>query len=1545
MAKNCKLAFLDKNGNKSASYYGNLHLGEVTARRLYLEAMAPVAFTKFSKKMEKVNKMLELSRSIQLPTEERNTYKLSAKMGGKDLNRMTEWLGSVTGKVFRMEETARQVAETQLGKDMVKANPEAYDTTELALKKLQNGQKGTIGIKLKDFPAAELAAKAWVADPANAEKWEKKWKKVVALWDHKREAGTDIHDLIERFVLERNKLVKDKDGWWDIDAAKNTALEGMDYKDDHKHLLDQIDTFLDKVGGDGSKMRFEPEVCLWDSELEIAGRIDLLAFDEHGRAYIFDYKTKERGKEWLFDAKFDRMPDPMGELFANRETDGALQTAGYRLILERMGIPVVETKIIYIEADVVDEGDKFRYTNFGHKKDVNLRNYRTQLGRAFLKKNGTDINKKDTIEPGKWKSANDIMQYVSDHETLDGVMNIKRSVAYKLNKLKTTPEGRDYFINDNTGKKVFFKSPEKAEREAQLTEYYEEEKLADRAARLSGELIEFFHKEQKSWNSKKSANAQTEVEQARARQARSILKGITEDTHSLEQLNNSYGFSDISSTVLLAINKVTREAKIINVNNRLENPFNINEDTRKSKTHNTIFGKFHSNQTIQRKYKGVEGLQATDTNLKFLRSGIIAMELKKQGVIKSIESVVDGAITGSDDATAPPVTMNMRDILVQINVLNDIAEESGLQSAYYKELFNDKELTDPANWNNNNVAELTRLLSGGITNNFDKKQTKGVLDAINQFNAGEIKQQDLVKELMANRKRLAKSLVQEGGKREDASRVMYQHRDYVLLCKVILEYLDIELSMGDTSGELTWESKARTTSRMGNLAISRLDWQVKNDKEQLARKFHEWNNEHKSLLKELKAGNNGSNDNIFDEMFLSKSTLKRTEDSDVKDLHNMFKLKEAGSPGLTKAQNDYIRFFNKSVKDGFGQILTGADKTRLDEGKSWKEGQIPMMRQSGRSKVKETENLMQKIKVSLTTELNKDIKNTEKNFDEISAYIKGKFTEQLNRGAGEISQGRLDMLGVDPDGVRNSDDIMGLETHLEHVLNNFMVETGKIAEFETTLGAYNSINMIAWIDQNEHFKNSDDIRQYMDEYIKMIVLEEFNDESTLGKFVDKSSTIISKAAFAFTLSQPLLEAGTNLFGSTSAMISQMMMGKQKRFSPKSWFKAGAMILGDAAKGMTSKDATVAQAIVRTFSLYSSDAGALGSDEFQETRAKMTFWKSAFYLNNLPFKMFRTQAFIAELVHEGIADALTVDEHGNLVYNPEHDKRFESIFEKDGTLKDKDKLVGDKDKVKARALYDFLLEQLEKEGGVSADGKPLRPIFNAESISKKDYSRSLFGTMDSDSKTTGQLQATWRSLFKFRSWAISKKDNYWTKTSKSKVRGHTNWVVDETHEDGGYYDFQHATMEGIIQTLGFIGKNILDIQNTVTDGKGKSLKDAVWGDLDRNQKENIAKMTSDLMMWGVLIGLFGLLFDDEYWKKGEGKLVAKTLNNAVMDLNILSTFTSMTETSPFAAIGYLQRTLGACYDSAGYLATGEAGKGMNRFASTLGVTKNVAAFIE
>ena len=75
---------------------------------------------------------------------------------------------------------------------------------------------------------------------------------------------------------------------------------------------------------------------------------------------------------------------------------------------------------------------------------------------------------------------------------------------------------------------------------------------------------------------------------------------------------------------------------------------------------------------------------------------------------------------------------------------------------------------------------------------------------------------------MANRKRLAKSLVQEGGKREDASRVMYQHRDYVLLCKVILEYLDIELSMGDTSGELTWESKARTTSRMGNLAISRL---------------------------------------------------------------------------------------------------------------------------------------------------------------------------------------------------------------------------------------------------------------------------------------------------------------------------------------------------------------------------------------------------------------------------------------------------------------------------------------------------------------------------------------------------------------------------------------------------------------------------------------------------------------------------------------------------------------------------------------------------
>lgn len=1535
----CKLIYLDKHGRKASAYYDNLHLGHSIAESIFIESMAGDALVNFQVKKMSIHDMLAFSRSISLPTETRNTYMLP---NGKELGRMTEFLSEVTRAEFRELEVAMKVSVTQKAKFLLFSNPENYGTTESELKKLRGDYKDGRNIKLKDFPQALADAEAWAANPNNEEEFKKSYEKVLSLWKHKREAGTDIHDLIERYVLERNKLIPDKEGWIDVEVAENNALGDMPYADDHRKLLKQIEKFLHGVGN-GRDIKFEPEVVLWDEELELAGRIDLLAYDGEGRVWVFDYKTKETDTDWKFDQEGFAMPDPISELHANKETDGALQTSGYRLILERMGIQVVESKILYIEADVVDDGDKYRYTNFNHKKDVILKYYRSQLGKVFMKTKGKDINYTRKIEPGTMGNVNDIMEYIAGEKSLMSGGSIESRVTRELNKVHTSKEGKDFFFNTLKNRNEFYKSKSIEDRKAQLREYFKALEDSDPIDKLADSFINFFNKDQKLWNTGVSESKQSDRDLSRAIQARSVLSGITKETHTLEKVNSIYGFNEIPSNVFLAVSRTTGEAKIITIGVAKSKGILLNEDPKNYNSHNNFMGKFMSNKSINSNYD-IDGLPATTSSLRLISGGILAMELKKQGIIKSVSSIVNGTISGYEENTERPQSISMRDILSNVKVLKDVAEKSNMLSSYYKDLFNDRDLNDPLKWKNNTIDELFTLINNGLTG-LKAPDAEELSNSIRRFRGKMIRQEDMVKDLIQKRKLLALSLVKVGGTREDTSRILSQHRDYVLLTRAILEYIGIELEIGDMSKKLSWDKNARTLSRVANKAIAQLDWQLKNDRLNLTRTFKNWNNEHKKLIRALKDAHVGPLNTLFNDMYLTDATLNRTPETDVNKLYDLFKLKDPSDKSLNVAQANYIRFFNKSVKEGYISITDGKSRKGIEDGITWTEGDIPLMSKSGRTQIEEEKNLLSKIKLILKDGVNRDVKNTEETFDAISTHISSRFVSQL-RDSGVshgIADNRLLAMQLDANGDRmHGVEPKELETHLEHILNNFMKDAHRIVEFDTTVGAYNSLNMISYIEQNEFFNSTEEIRDFMDNYIKMFMLDEYKDEGKTGKNLDKAGSLVSKAAFGFSMSQPILEGATNLFASTSAILSQVIMGSQKRFNIKDWAEAGARIIADRSQGKTPKDGKVAEAIVDTWSLYGGDFNALGSTEFQEARKKLTLSKAGFYLNNLPFKMFRTQLFIAEFNHLGIMKALSVDENNNLTYDATKDKRFEGIFDAKGNVKE---VLTDDVLIKKRSLYNLLVKELGKEGGLDENGKPLRPIFNAEAISMLDYSRSLLGSMDKDSHVMWQHYAVGRQLIKFKSWGAAKISNYWTSREMSKTVGYSVWVKDDSHPDGGYHDFQKASMEGIMQTLGILTRDItLALKNGSEDGRLSSVKEVFTG-LERRQKENLSRLTSDLIVLAILVGLKAAFFDDEYWKKGEGKLVAKTLHNAAMDLNILQIASSMSSSSPFATIGYLQRTAGALYSAVGYLATGDGDKGLERFASITGVTKGAYALYE
>ena len=121
------------------------------------------------------------------------------------------------------------------------------------------------------------------------------------------------------------------------------------------------------------------------------------------------------------------MKDPAGRLYDNKETHGELQTTLYRIMLERAGLNVVESRILYLEADVVEYGEELRYENFNHKKDVYLKYHKTEVGRLIKQVTGIDINQGST-EIGN-EIHDTLSTLIGDDASFDDYRNLKKTIA------------------------------------------------------------------------------------------------------------------------------------------------------------------------------------------------------------------------------------------------------------------------------------------------------------------------------------------------------------------------------------------------------------------------------------------------------------------------------------------------------------------------------------------------------------------------------------------------------------------------------------------------------------------------------------------------------------------------------------------------------------------------------------------------------------------------------------------------------------------------------------------------------------------------------------------------------------------------------------------------------------------------------------------------------------------------------------------------------------------------------------------------------------
>jgi hypothetical protein len=1541
MAKICSPEFLDENGNRSSFYYDNLHLGHEAALDIYIKNMQKHTRVKFHKSSVSGNKSTVDKLNI-----------LSSKFDDS-LDRVTNKIVNNSKEEFDEVSIIENRLDYGQMVKIIEENPELYGLTKNDLKMGTQKIKFSLntikaklsrGEKLEGQELAYTKMLEWKGDLANQKEIEETRDNIKRKFNFLRDAGTNIHFLL----LEAYARVYDSNK--EIDTLIEEALSYSkpsgkinefynNNQESINKLFVEFHKKLDEITKKG-KYQLMTEVKIADSEMGIRGIVDMIVIDDNGNAKIYDIKTKEIDKENVFDAKYQLRKEPVSDLYANAKTDAELQTSAYRMILHKNGIKVIGAEVLYLSGEIIDKKTSsgkrklvYKSGSFKFGKNVLLSYHKTEVMKLLGKK----ITSRK-IEPGKINTSSDLMQLISGHDDYTNYKNIDLLIKRQLAEKPSSDEKGEYFMAYKEGKvnreKEYFK-PTKEEREKQLRASYEIK--SKRHSKLSKDIISFFknNKEGRFNNS----DYQTE-------KVNNLLAGIDKDNYTLESVQSIDGFEDAPFNFLIAKNKNNGAARIIFATGLEYGSFlPVPKDKNEKRTKETsLFSNFISDKEIKRLYNRADVLQATRENYALLQAGILAMELKNAGEITGVEELVFSSVNdknANDGGIFSPIKVKMGDMLPHIKILKDIFESGKVEEEMSNDLslvLNDKKLNESKTYQADYVLALESILREH--SKIFKLSEKDRLDLVNKIDSYKLdkrKQRELLNTLIGRFRIMTSSLSAKGQGYEELSKI----KEYKAVYQAILQLSGFYLENTVLKDNINISDRYTTINRTNNEGLKFLNTKIEAAEQKISAKMQKFRAENRRLIDALKdkkgslGFTNITGNDLFFSMFKVDPRKMSDEDLVKSNLGDLFTLKDPSQVD-TKEEADYIRFFNKTIIEIFELSLEATNRTkdleRLRKGELWPEGRVPLMFATSIQKIANAQGLKDTFSELVSGFKRSGIKNTKKDFNALNTTLNNDFLAQLNS-----ENYRYDMLGLDLDGnkVANTEE---LEMNLDAILTHFMEDNLRTAYFEETLALYNALNAAAFMEQSENFRPTEKTRALVADLIKLKVYGEYRDEGKIGESADMLKKSTSVIQFALSPAQGLLELSQNTFMSMGAILQQQLMFSNKRFNMNDFRKAFFIVLGDRLKGVTSEDMTKAEALNLHYGIYNSDSEAQAKIEKIETRKNGIYQSKWLHiLAAEPIRFFKLTGVLAEMIHSGSWDAMEVNDQGYLIYNKLKDKRFNGIFNEDGSLKDSNELNDKLKEVKAR--YNLLLDSLAADGLIDENGEPLQAYSHREISEIKDYSLAVYGSQDKDAKVLMTMSAVGRQLQTFKSWFFAKKDNYWKRPSPSYIKHDVKFKEDENGEIEAYY--VPVMAEGIFQTFGFLGMGIIESVKAFDASiiKNKALN------LNSVQKENLAKLSSDLIMIAFLTTLLSFLFDDEMFKKGEGKAISKIMNNAINDLNIFSTSTDMLSNSPLAGISAMLRTLEYLSDSLVHALNSEGAESLDKFLRVSGLGRSIKPFTE
>lgn len=1461
----------------------------------------------------------------------------------------------------------------------------AMYSEELTKFKAKSGEEDSVDLNNRAFEHT----KAFMEN-VNSSEFKKSYKKQLDKFDFKTSEGTYLHGIAEFFFralnysskIEYNTAVEDRSPMYFAKQIKEAIANDdpqyfIDYFEEHffNHLRGQEGTveykafkegfeFLQQTMGDrklsrGPATRFieliidkvipvigalrgpitiMPEVKLSSKTMGVAGTIDLLVVDGGGRAYVFDYKTKEVNKRPFWDwSGGTNMKGAMGAYKENAMMKASIQTSIYKLMLMELGIEVGPSSIFYVEnilpggldsedfADMIGLGKEQQSSENTAKKGLRyspqniiregVLDVSAELMDHFIKNNRTPKINRDT---GAAQDIKNMMIQISAGKDIDMVNNVHDTAVHvyeeAMNKLAGGTASGKRTVVDEVMASMFLSGAmsagaageaKKAQgltitlpngikrvleaglngRDEHIAAIEEVLKGKEIVRSIFGTMSKIFDGQDREkvtqGNSLRSHDKEAGL--------RALLRGTDVVSHELVKMSSDANYGIDFSDIGMLKNKTTGEVRMIVINSDEENE-NIDFG---SIDRRNIFGKYLTNNGARIAVPTVEWGNSHH-NMRLIKAGLTMIQQKQADKNFYVSVVVSNP--GLGNGSNVPNIHDVSTILMMTKKMIELMRDSGevvpasiLNALKTPELFESKSylknpiesLFDFLSMTSGDYVRMEDLFTGkkGKEN---KAELKKVLDNYDP-------NQDSHKliDALHNFRNTMTSRLKDPEDRINND--LWALTDHVIMHLMGFNYM--------TSPKNTdfFDNFLFTTSRMSNKYGASFNRKIQESATDIRTNFMEYKNEHNKLIEALAEANGINLGVVGPAAFKSsmKAVFKNLYTTDNKDRGTAFILKHP-SQVTKQAEKDYLIYLKKTFQK-FGTMSSYSEVIVPD-------GWMPIMNKSGASKSEDTnpiEAARESVKGYRFNKAMKDKANARPIDEEFS--IESTFAGQLpNKNADKDRQftaGRRYALSLDETGKPSSfaanNPLSDIEDNLENIMDSFVIAAldtfhyKDVSEFGRSL--FYTIKRFEDISRGDYGKVIETVSLIQ----RRVINHQESDAN--NKLVKGMNSFATTAAIAGTVSQALLETFTNPLVTSANYLGDKLYGVlfkgNREFSAKSYSKAFQLV------AMThGEEKRIIEAIDRTYGIASSDTAAL-KDIMNKLESNSLFQtKHLMYVNKLMMESWQKITLVAYMLEQGTFYAHSLDKEGNLVYDEKKDKRFH--FANKGAAAD---VILDKKK-----FYEATKAELAKQrNGLNQDSteydkrtlKKAWTTFDANYV--KEMIVELYSSLDDTSKSLATYYTYMGFIAKMRTWLFSKIPRYFQSPMSAEENESASRLVrveDESAEGGYRYEWKGSETEGILYTVWSVTRQLAEHRTEIIEK----------GTLNEKQKKNLSMLLGDLIIFSVMgagaAGIFKYALDEETRDDELVKLVYQRWIMATSDVFVLKSILDMTTGTGSMMIG-------------------------------------------